>query len=80
MASYESLIQKIYAHGGRKFLFLNVPPTSRSPNFIQQGENAMKKHAAWLDDFNRGLESMVNGFEGNHPEVSFPFFFLAIGR
>lgn len=79
MASYESLIKKIYADGGRKFLFLNVPPTSRTPTFLQQGEDVMKKHAAWVDDFNGGLERMVYRFKRKHRAVSF-LFFRAIGR
>lgn len=79
MASYESLIQKIYADGARKFLFLNVPPTSRTPTFIQQGEDVMKKHAAWVDDFNRGLVWMVFRFKWKHPAVSFSCAFLPSG-
>lgn len=70
MDRYESLIESIYNDGGRKFLFLNVPPTSKSPNFISQGEDAMTKHAAWVDIFNKGLASMIEGFKGKHSDVS----------
>lgn len=70
IAKYEELVEKIYADGGRKFLFLNVPPTSRSPNILSQGNDAVKKHAAWLDVFNKGLQSMVKDFKKNHSDVS----------
>lgn len=72
MDRYESLIERIYNDGGRKFLFINVPPTSRSPKFISQGEDAMTKHTAWIDVFNKELPSMVEGFKGKHSDVSFP--------
>lgn len=71
IARYEELVEKIYADGGRKFLFLNVPPTSRSPNMLSQGSDAVKKHAAWLDVFNKGLQSMVKDFKTNHSDVVF---------
>lgn len=32
MAQYKFLIEKLYASGGRKFLFLNVPRTDRKPS------------------------------------------------
>lgn len=72
MARYESLAEKIYADGGRKFLFVNVPPTSRSPYVMNQGADAAEQHAAWLDVFNKGLKSMVKGFKANHADVSVP--------
>lgn len=81
MDRYESLVEKVYADGGRKFLFLNVPPTSRSPKFINQGDGVVKKHAAWVDVFNNGLVSMVDGFKGKHSDVSFfPSLPLDAGR
>ncbi|RJE23685.1 cellulose-binding GDSL lipase acylhydrolase [Aspergillus sclerotialis] len=70
MDRYESLIENIYNDGGRKFLLINVPPTSRSPNFISQGEDAMAKHAAWVDVFNKELASMIEGFKGKHSDVT----------
>lgn len=66
---YQSLAEEIYADGGRKFLFLNVPPTSRSPYILDQGPDVAEAHAAWLNVFNEGLSSMVNDFGAEHPDV-----------
>ncbi|CAG8033681.1 unnamed protein product [Penicillium olsonii] len=66
MAQYKSLIEKIYAKGGRKFLFLNVPPTSRAPMFLAQGTDVVDAHAAWVTSYNNGLEEMIDDFKSNH--------------
>lgn len=78
MAQYKSLAENIYAKGGRKFLFLNVPPTSRAPQISGQGADVAKGHAAWLAAFNNALKSMVNEFIAENSGVrsdvaKFPF-------
>jgi phospholipase/lecithinase/hemolysin len=70
MAQYKTLIEKIYANGGRKFLFLNVPPTSRAPLFLDQGTEVVNAHAAWVTAYNNGLKSMINDFKSNYSGVS----------
>lgn len=70
IARLASLVERIYSAGGRKFLFLNVPPTSRSPMFIDQGNATVEQHAAYLAVYNRNLEAMVDGFKTNHTDVS----------
>ncbi|KAJ5616406.1 hypothetical protein N7537_001520 [Penicillium hordei] len=52
MAQYKFLIEKLYASGGRKFLFLNVPPTDRSPMAIKEGSEAVKTYATWMKAYN----------------------------
>lgn len=69
LAQYKSLIEKIYANGGRKFLLLNVPPTSRSPLLLDQGTDAVKAHAKWLASYNEGLQKMVDDFKANNSGV-----------
>lgn len=71
-------MEEVYANGGRKFLFLNVPPTSRSPLFLDQGEEVVKQHAEYLAVFNRNLEGMVERFNKGKGDVSLSFhsFFL----
>jgi hypothetical protein len=71
MAQYKSLIEEIYANGGRKFLFLNVPPTSRSPLFLDQGTDVVNAHAAWVTAYNKGLTSMIKSFKSSHSGVSY---------
>jgi hypothetical protein len=56
----------------RNFLFLNVPPTSRSPFFIAQGEATVEQHAAYLEVYNQQLESMVTSLGSNSSGVSYP--------
>ncbi|KAI2681469.1 CAZyme family CE16 [Penicillium roqueforti] len=62
MAQYKTQAENIYANGGRKFIFLNVPPTSRSPQIADQGSTVAAGHAKWLAAFNTALQTMVNEF------------------
>lgn len=71
MAQYKSLIEKIYASGGRKFLFLNVPPTSRSPKLIADGTSAATAHAKWVTAYNDALKTMVDEFNSENSGVRF---------
>ncbi|KAJ5337740.1 hypothetical protein N7452_004468 [Penicillium brevicompactum] len=66
LAQYKSLIENIYANGGRKFLILNVPPTSRSPLLLDQGTDAVEAHAKWLAYYNESLQKMVDDFKANN--------------
>ncbi|KAJ5888300.1 Acetylesterase [Penicillium taxi] len=66
MAQYKYLFQSIYADGGRKFLFLNVPPTNRSPFILDQGLAVSRKHTAWLADYNEALKLMVLGLRDRY--------------
>lgn len=77
MAQYKALIEKIYANGGRKFLFLNVPPTSRAPLFLDQGTDVVNAHAAWVTSYNNGLKEMIDSFKSNHSDVrNIPFVYI----
>ena len=69
LARYRSLVEEIYQKGGRKFLFLNVPPTSRTPMFLDKGDQAIKAHAKYLSVFNSNLEAMVKDFTTKHQDV-----------
>ncbi|KAL3248772.1 hypothetical protein ABHI18_011894 [Aspergillus niger] len=66
----ESLVEEVYKNGGRKFLFLNVPPTSRSPLFLEQGEEVVKQHAEYLSVYNENLEGMVDDFTKKKGDVT----------
>ncbi|KAE8136237.1 GDSL lipase/esterase [Aspergillus pseudotamarii] len=74
IARLASLVEQIYSAGGRKFLFLNVPPTSRSPMFINQGNATVEQHAAYLAVYNKNLESMVDEFKINHTDVTVAYY------
>ncbi|KAJ5514614.1 Lipase GDSL [Penicillium fimorum] len=62
MAQYKTQAEKIYANGGRKFIFLNVPAVSRSPQIVNQGTAVAANHAKWLAAYNAALKSMVTEF------------------
>lgn len=66
---YLSLVEKIYNDGGRKFLFINVPPTGRTPMFLDQGDEAVKQLGAYVETFNKNLEAKVKEFNANHTDV-----------
>ncbi|OQD71930.1 hypothetical protein PENPOL_c001G04883 [Penicillium polonicum] len=70
MAQYRLLIEKLYASGGRKFLFLNVPPTDRSPMVINEGPEAVKTYATWVKAYNDGLQSMIDDFKLSHNDTT----------
>lgn len=69
IARYRELVEKIYRDGGRKFLFINVPPSSRTPKLLEQGQKAVKEHATYLSVFNNNFESMVKSFAADHKDV-----------
>lgn len=71
MARLGSLVQELYTAGARKFLFLNVPPTGRSPLFLEQGDATVQQHAAYLAVYNKQLKAFVKGFKSNHTDVSY---------
>lgn len=70
MAQYKAQAEKLYANGGRKFIFLNVPPTSRSPQIANQGTTVVAGHTKWLAAFNDAMETMVNEFISDNSGVS----------
>ncbi|RAH64319.1 SGNH/GDSL hydrolase family protein [Aspergillus aculeatinus CBS 121060] len=74
IARLKQQVAQIYAAGGRRFLFLNVPPTSRSPLFLEQGNATVARHAAYLATFNRNLEAMVQGLRGEFGGVTTVFY------
>ncbi|RAK71752.1 SGNH/GDSL hydrolase family protein [Aspergillus fijiensis CBS 313.89] len=74
IARLKQQVAQIYAAGGRRFLFLNVPPTSRSPLFLEQGNATVALHAAYLATFNKNLEAMVQGLRGEFAGVTTVFY------
>lgn len=59
ISRYKSLVETLYRDGGRKFLFINVPPTTRTPEYSKKPEQDKKKHAKYVSYFNDKLEAMV---------------------
>ncbi|OJJ46922.1 hypothetical protein ASPZODRAFT_2127732 [Penicilliopsis zonata CBS 506.65] len=59
MNRYAAQMERLYDEGARRFLFLNVPPTSRSPLIGLQGSQVENRHAEWVKAFNDALGQMV---------------------
>lgn len=70
IARYNSLVEELYGDGARKFLFINVPPTTRSPAIQSQGVSAVAKHEKFVAIFNDALEDMVLDFNSAYDDVS----------
>ncbi|KAI0693339.1 GDSL lipase/esterase [Cytidiella melzeri] len=62
-------VEKLYTSGARSFMFLTVPPTNRAPLIIEQGNNAVSKISAALDDYNAQLSSSVKSFQAKHRDL-----------
>ncbi|KAL8649171.1 MAG: hypothetical protein Q9210_004565, partial [Variospora velana] len=89
MTSYAASLEKMYAHGARNFLLLNVPPLDRSPYF-QTGEthsghgddkltasaraDHRRKVGSAVRDFNSRFPSLVSGFQSTHPDANIWYF------
>ncbi|KAJ6468118.1 hypothetical protein C8R47DRAFT_1151899 [Mycena vitilis] len=65
---YFTQVQRLHDAGGRKFLFINVPPTYRAPllvSFFSPAQLAQGKNVTEV--FNAKLAARVNAFKGaNH--------------
>ncbi|EJD44375.1 hypothetical protein AURDEDRAFT_104001 [Auricularia subglabra TFB-10046 SS5] len=70
MASYTAAMQRIYDFGGRNFLFLNVPPTDRSPTIMSRGAADAAKYKSAVLDYNAKLDVLVTSFKESHSDVS----------
>ncbi|KAF8607863.1 hypothetical protein BDV93DRAFT_589454 [Ceratobasidium sp. AG-I] len=60
--AYFALVQKLYAAGGRNFLFLNVPNVDRSPLMLAQAASDRAAEKAVIDGFNTKLAAKVAAF------------------
>ncbi|KAI0074838.1 hypothetical protein K474DRAFT_1664941 [Panus rudis PR-1116 ss-1] len=67
--AYFALVQKIYAVGGRNFLFINVPPVDRSPLMLQQSASDQAAEKAVINGFNTKLAAKVASFKANNTGV-----------
>lgn len=69
MDAYFYQMQRLYELGARNFLFLNVPPTDRSPLIISRGAHDQQAYAAAVKDYNVLLASRISLFTRTRPKV-----------
>ncbi|KAF5373619.1 hypothetical protein D9758_000988 [Tetrapyrgos nigripes] len=62
-------LEELYDVGGRSFLFLTVPPTDRSPLFLQQGQGVVSRLTPLIADYNRKLSQTAHNFKANHSDI-----------
>jgi phospholipase/lecithinase/hemolysin len=65
-----ALVQKLYNVGARNFLFLNVPPTDRSPLLLAQPASSQSLLKANILDFNTQLAKFAQNFKAKNSGVT----------
>ncbi|KAJ3979757.1 hypothetical protein F5890DRAFT_1633195, partial [Lentinula detonsa] len=68
-----ALVQKLVSYcdvGARNFLFLNVPPTDRSPLMLSQSTEAQAMLKANIIDFNSQLVEFIDDFKASNAGVT----------
>lgn len=58
-AEYASLMDTLYQHGARNFLFVNVPPVNRSPLTVSAGTAAQAAEAQDIAAWNANVTSLA---------------------
>ncbi|EED16655.1 conserved hypothetical protein [Talaromyces stipitatus ATCC 10500] len=76
MNRYRSLIEQIYSNGIRKFLFVNCPPSTRSPQVHEENDlpEQFQRHAEMATAYNEGLNSMLFQFRDEHKDATVVFY------
>lgn len=69
-AVYDGLVKELYNTGARNFVFLNVPPTDRSPLMIGQGADSAALIAKDLKAFNSAIASLAAGVRKNYANTN----------
>lgn len=69
--SYFGQVDVLYRAGGRRFVFINVPPTNRTPLFISQGANTTGPAAADVADWNHVLVRRAARWGAARPDARY---------
>ncbi|KAK7455161.1 hypothetical protein VKT23_011032 [Stygiomarasmius scandens] len=69
MDRLSSQLEELYETGARSFLFLTVPPTDRSPLFLQQGKDVVARLTPLIADYNQKLTRTAENFKANHTDL-----------
>lgn len=66
--SYKRVVDILYDHGARNFLFLNVPAMDRSPAMIERGPAQVKMLADDLTEWNERVARMARQLKSQHED------------
>lgn len=69
-AIYDGLMKELYNTGARNFVFLNVPPTDRSPLITGQGADSVALLAANIKAFNGAVKNLALGVKRTYPDTN----------
>lgn len=67
--SYFSLCANLHDQGARRFMFVGVPPSDRSPYIEGLGANVAAAWSAWANNFNGQLASRITTFASSYSGV-----------
>jgi phospholipase/lecithinase/hemolysin len=67
--NYFALVQQLYDAGGRNFLFVNVPPTDRSPLMLAEPTTAQALLKSVIATFNTKLVAQMSAFQAANSGV-----------
>lgn len=67
---YGKAVEELYASGARNFVFLNVPPTNRSPLLIGEGKENQELARVDILAFNGLIESLAADLKDRYKEVN----------
>ncbi|KAH8693799.1 GDSL lipase/esterase [Talaromyces proteolyticus] len=74
LQSYFRLVEQLYECGARRFLIINVPPTTRTPKMLLFENWHRKIHQRVVTSFNRQLEQGVYHWRKQHKSASMVLF------
>lgn len=69
--SYFGQVDILYKSGARRFVFLNAPPTDRTPMFIASGTSTTTAVAADIADWNAALTSRAAQWASSRPGTTY---------
>lgn len=70
LVNYFQLIEDLYECGARRFIVINVPPTTRTPVNLSLRPKQRERHRRHTDEYNHRLKEGVADFQQSHHQVS----------
>ena len=64
--AYFGLCERLYNAGARRFMFVSVPPTDRSPYIASLGADKQAVYSDWVNTFNGQLGQRIPQFTASH--------------
>jgi len=62
-----SIVEKIYSHGARNFMFFNLPPMEKYPWYIDEVWDVLP---SYVKNYNENIDRIVKKFHDNYPKAN----------